>query len=293
MNFLYDFVQGYVDSLCIIPVVTNIFKSHKILSNIINCLIFNGILLLGLYYLNTKIEFLTDDSILRLIILTIYYVVILIPAFLICNVLSTFWIDEIYFETLMLYENTTDIKVEGQGFLIILANQVERLMIIIGFIIQNLLINLLPFGIISKILLFLSLTILHSLYVFEYILLQKYIKDYVSILLFLERKIFYFIGFGINFTLIIFLCNSFITSGAIFLLCFPFYLMLSVDISKKNRFNEFLDAINKENNQSIYVLSFIKLFYYKICLNLLGFVITPKKNSKKKSIYSSELKENK
>ncbi len=261
MNQINDFFIGIFDSLFIIPVFANLFKSRKVFQSIINCLLFNGFLLLGSYFLFMKLIQLTNDEIMIKILNVLFYIIILLPLFLVCNVLSSFWIDDIYLETLIIYEKTTNITVEGQGFLIKIANQIQRLLIIICFLIQQFVVSLLPFGYFIGVI---SMAILHSIYVFEYILLQKYIKDYVSILFFLERKIFYFIGFGMIFTLLVVnLSSSFITSSAWFLLCFPFYLMLSIPIAKK-RFDD-LDFTNEnEKGSKLYALVLVNFLYHSL-----------------------------
>lgn len=274
LSIINDFLLGVKDSLYLFISLVYVFKNTsntKIITLLFYCLMINGAVVFGLFYIYNRIQFeLIDNYILLIVISILYYSIILIPLFLISNILSSIWIDEIYIETLIVYEKTSKIVISGRGILTNIQNQIERLLIIISFIIQNLLLNLIPFRIVSSILCFFSMTIFHSIYVFEYILLQKYIKDYISILYFIEKKIFYFSGFGFIFTIIIYyFSDSFITSSAMFLIIFPFYLIVSVDLSKR-RFDEFTQIINQHEKEDRYFFfSFIKYIYSNVLLKVL------------------------
>lgn len=304
MEAIKSIIIGYLDSLRVLRSLKVIISNSIILNNIKLCLLFNGIIFLGSAFLYTK--YLEPDhtyldspnyfSIFFYYLLRVfYYSFILIPIFIACNILSTLWIDEIYSETLIIEEKTNKIKVEGQDFLVSLANQLERLLIIISFVIQNMIINALPipeFNFIidfkiKSILVFISLTILHSIYVFEYILLQKHIRDYTTILLLTEKRIFYFIGYGINLTLIVTYFNSFLWSSAIYLIFFPFFLISSVDIAKK-RFNN----INQKelDKEKIYFLGFISLLYNNVFIKLLSLIV--KRTTSKRTSLSFSNKHN-
>ena len=276
MSIFSDFVKGYIDSLKIFKTPITILSNTKIKNNIFNCLVFNGLIFLGSIFLYTK--FLAPNnleySLANIILRFFYYLFIIIPIFLMCNVLSTFWIDEIYFESLLIFEKRTDIKVEGQNFLVIIANQVERIFIIVGFSIQNLIFSFIPFSWLSFLLIFISLTILHSIYVFEYILLQKYIKDFTNILIFIESRLYYFIGFGLNLTFVVYYMNSFITASAVYLIFFPFFLIASIEVAKDN-----FDSINIKPKK-LYVLWFVNFLYENIFFKLLNFMATSTKNKK-------------
>lgn len=279
MQNLKDFAKGYLDSLKVLLTIPVIIQNSKILSNITNCILFNGFLFLGSAFLYTRflapVELETDSFSFKAFTFSVkvlYYSLIIVPIFLACNILSAFWIDEIYFESLKIYEKASSFKIQGQSTMNLITNQVERLFIVLSFVIQNQIISLIPISIISKSLLFFFLCILHSIYVFEYILLQKYIKDYISILFFVESQIYYFIGFGINFTIVIMYMDSFITSSAMFLLFFPLYLMASVNIAKSNFSN--LKSIDESDSKSkLYFLFVIKYLYYTVFCKLLSFFV--------------------
>ena len=110
--------------------------------------------------------------------------------FLICNIVTSLWIDEIYIESLEIVEQSSNIKIEGQDIITVLANQLERLLIVVIMILQIQLFNFLDKYIPGMIFIkYMTMSILNSLYVFEYILLQKYIRDYKSIMNFIENKL--------------------------------------------------------------------------------------------------------
>lgn len=293
MNNLSLLLQGYIDSFKVFKEVKLLISNNLIIRNLKNCLLFNGILLIGTIAFYSNILLPAIDNlyinelnqrkyikyfILAVMLKVIFYSFFLIPVFLACNILSSFWIDEIYLEVLKKKENTSNIKVKGQSFLNLIINQVERMFIVLSFVLQNHLFSLLKIfdyyllDILYKSLLFISLSILHSIYVFEYILLQKYIKDYVLILSFVETRFMYFLGFGINFTVVVFVCvNSFLYSTAVFLIIFPFYLIGSIEISKKRFVNT---NSNKNNviinkNADVYFLAIIAFIYKRIFIKSL------------------------
>jgi hypothetical protein len=172
----------------------------------------------------------------------IYVTFWLIPIFLICNILTAFWIDEIYFESLECIEKTKLINVEGLDAMTAIANQIQRQLIVLSFIfainILNIFFNFFSnystiLAIVFFIIKFFAMSILNSLYVFEYILMQKYLKNFKSILYYIEYKIFYFFGYGILLTILINFINSITISTAVFLILFPFFLIASVKVNSK------------------------------------------------------------
>jgi hypothetical protein len=111
------------------------------------------------------------------------------------------------------------------------------------------------------------MSILNALYVFEYILMQKYLKNFKSILYFIENKIFYFFGYGILMTLLVNFIDSIAISSALFLILFPLFLVASVKINNK-RF-----ALQKEIKMGklkfFYLINFVYesllAFIFRIC----------------------------
>jgi hypothetical protein len=159
-----------------------------------------------------------------------------------CNITTAFWIDEIYYDSLEKVEKTKLINIEGSDAMTAIANQIQRQLIVISFIFVinflNIFFNF--FSNFSPLLAnfffaikFFAMSILNSLYVFEYILMQKYLKSFKSILYFIENKIFYFFGYGILMTLLVNFIDSVAISSALFLILFPFFLVASVKVNNK------------------------------------------------------------
>ena len=241
-----EFFQGFYDSLKIFLIYDIIMVSDKLHKKLINCFMLNGLLFLGSIFIYNKIIFpivLTLGekllfSYLDEITTYMFYLLWLFPMFLICNIVTSLWIDEIYIESLEIVEQSSNIKIEGQDIITVLANQLERLLIVVIMILQIQLFNFLDKYIPGMIFIkYMTMSILNSLYVFEYILLQKYIRDYKSIMNFIENKFFYFFGFGILLTFMINYVDSFTTNSAIFLMAFPLFLVTSVKVNNV-RFKE-------------------------------------------------------
>jgi hypothetical protein len=193
-----------------------------------------------------------------------YYIFWLVPVYILCNIITSFWIDEIYQESLEMIEDNKNIKVEGQDFLTIISNQIERILIVMCFAIFISLINFFSFIPGVFILKYVALSILNSLYVFEYILLQKYIRNYNTIMYFIENKFFYFLGFGMILTVIINIIQSVTINSSIFLIAFPFFLITSVKVNSI-RFQEYKD-IDKNNLIFFYLIE----KFYKFGIFLLN-----------------------
>jgi len=267
-NCIHDFLNGLWDSLQIFNIFSIIKSSNKIGLNLRNCILLNGFIMISsniffLYFLERIINYYINSfsslSYFFSIGKYLYVVFWIIPIFLICNILTAFWIDEIYFESLECIEKTKSINVEGLDAMTAIANQIQRQLIVLSFIfainILNIFLNF--FSNFSNILAnvffiikFIAMSILNSLYVFEYILMQKYLKNFKSILYFIENKILYFFGYGILLTILINFIDSITISSAIFLILFPFFLIASVKVNNK-RFS----------NQKVIKMGKLKFFY--------------------------------
>jgi len=271
---LKQFFQGIGDSLKIFLIYDVIFTSEKLQKKLLNCFLLNGLLFLGSIWIYNKLVFpimyVLEEKLLlgylEDITKYMFYLFWLLPMFLICNIVTSFWIDEIYFESLEIVEHSSYIKIEGQDFVIIVANQLQRLIIVVIIILQVQIFSIaskyIPGVFIFK---YMTMSILNSLYVFEYILLQKYIRDYKSIMHFIETRLFYFFGFGILLTVMINYVDSFTTNSAIFLMAFPLFLIASVKVNNQ-RFKD----VQIQKSRLIF-FSFIDFIYenlVKLCLNL-------------------------
>lgn len=251
VTILDDFLYGLGDSLQIFNIFGIIKNSERMRLNLRNCIFLNGLILISsnifyMYFLdpwiNHYVNSLSKFSFFFSIGKYFYFVLWLIPIFLACNITTAFWIDEIYYDSLEQVEKTKLINIEGVDAMTAIANQMQRQLIIISFIfvINFLNIFLSFFSNFSPVLAyfffaikFFAMSILNSLYVFEYILMQKYLKNFKSILYFFENKIFYFFGYGILMTLLVNFIDSVTISSALFLILFPFFLVASVKINNK------------------------------------------------------------
>jgi len=252
-----EFCMGLTDSLKIFTIFNLISKNSKISNNIKNCLMLNGLLFIGsmilyLYLIEPVIEYFISNYFVFGYFLLIgkyfYYIFWLMPVYLVCNIITSFWIDEIYYESLEIIEGGKGV-VEGQDFVTTISNQIERLLIVICFIVYISILNYFSFITGLNIIKYMTLSILNSLYVFEYILLQKYIRNYKSILSFIELKFFYFLGFGFLLTILINIINSVTINSTIFLILFPFFLITSIKVNNE-RFNN-IHADFPENKQGL------------------------------------------
>jgi etoposide-induced 2.4 mRNA len=269
-----DFFLGIWDSFQIFNIHNIILSSPKMMNNIKNCLLLNGVIFIGsiLFYNNIIDPFTKYISMFGLFANLgkyFFYIFWLIPIFIACNILTTFWIDEIYFESLEIIEKSKDIKVEGQDLVTVVSNQIERIILVVSFILTISVINLFPQ---LTILRYMVTSILNSLYVFEYILIQKYIRNYKSIMYFIESKIFYFLGFGMLFTVMVNIINSFTINSAIFLIAFPFFLITSVKVN-----NVRFQQNEPENINKLYFLYPLEKFY-DFEIFILSFIFTKYKN---------------
>ncbi len=245
-----DFLYGLGDSLQIFNIFGIIKSSERMMLNLRNCILLNGLILLSSnvfysYFLDPWLNYYVN-SVSNFYFFSIgkyfYFTFWLIPIFLACNITTAFWIDEVYYDSLEKVENTKLINIEGTSAMTAIANQIQRQLIVISFIFVinflNIFFNF--FSYFSPLLAnfffaikFFAMSILNSLYVFEYILMQKYLKSFKSILYFIENKIFYFFGYGILMTLLVNFIDSVAISSALFLILFPFFLVASVKVNNK------------------------------------------------------------
>jgi len=292
VNNLDDLLYGLGDSLQIFNIFTIIKSSERILINLRNCILLNGLIMISsniffFYFLepfmNNCINSYSNFSYFISLGKYIYCIFWLIPIFLVCNILTAFWIDEIYYDSLEYVEKTKSINIEGLDLMTSIANQIQRQLIVLSYILSinllNIFLNL--FSSFSPILStlffivkFFAMSVLNSLYVFEYILLQKYLKNFKNILYFIENKIFYFFGFGILLTILINFIDSVTISSALFLILFPFFLIASVKINNKRFSNQREIKIGK-----LRFFSFIE-FVHSSLLNLIFRIFKLKSHSR-------------
>jgi hypothetical protein len=280
-NSVFDFFLGIYDSLQIFN-IHEIILSPKISNNLISCLLLNGFVSLGSALLYSKIIqpsvlFILESTGLTFFLYigaALYYILWLFPLFIICLLLTTFKTDEIYYDTYELVDKNKNEHVEVGG-LTSLSNIVQRLIIVISFTIYIKLLGLIYW---LKPLQWATMSILNSLYVFEYILLQKKIKDFKKILNFMEDKLFYFLGFGMLLTFIVNNITNFATE--IFLMAYPFFMIASVKVysyrfnSNNNSNNSESTSVTTKRVRFLYIIS--KL--YDLGISILLYLRNKKSN---------------
>lgn len=285
VNILDDFLYGLGDSLQIFYIFGIVKSSDRIIINLRNCILLNGLILISSnmffkyflepiinYYVNSFSNFSYFFSIGKYFYFTFWF----IPIFLACNITTAFWIDEIYYDSLEKVEKTKSINIEGLDLMTAMSNQIQRQLIVLAFIFVINLLNIFlnffasfsqPLKIFFFAIKFFTMSILNSLYVFEYILMQKYLKSFKSILYFIENKIFYFFGFGILMTLLVSFIDSVTISSALFLILFPFFLIASVKINN-NRFSKHKE-IKISKLKFLYLIDivydYLLSFIFKVC----------------------------
>jgi hypothetical protein len=253
-NFI-DFFLGIYDSLQIFNIY-DIVSSPKIYKNLVTCVQLNLFVCIGslMIYknliepiINYILSLTSLGYFLYIIVLTFYIFYILL--FIICQLLTTFQTDEIYYATLELVDENKDQRIEIDS-LSSLSNILQRLLIVISFSVSLKILDLVP---LLKPLQWALMCVLNSLYVFEYILLQKYVKDYKRILNFIENRLFYFLGYGMLMTIMVTYVQEY--TFFIFLMAYPFFMIASVKVYNRRFRNE--DNIPTQ----LRFLYFIEKFY--------------------------------
>ncbi|XP_071957988.1 etoposide-induced protein 2.4-like [Antedon mediterranea] len=143
-----------------------------------------------------------------------------IPVFLLSKIVSSFWFQDI--------ADAAYKKSKGRPRLPSLSRLVADIMISILiqtlFLMQSLLVSLIPLSGVGQFLKLLHLCILNSLYAFEYTWFNQGWEVHKR-LSFIESNWPYFVGFGLPLALITSLPSSFFVSGCLFSILFPLFII--------------------------------------------------------------------
>jgi len=152
-----------------------------------------------------------------------------LPLFVLSKIINTFW-----------FQDIADVCYEfrkGRPTLIpsmskLLADVVFSLIVQSLFLFQAMSMNFVPY--VGKLLCFLHICVLYSLYSFEY----KWFNQGYELhkrLMFIESNWPYFIGFGFVLALLTQICDSFIINGCLFSMFFPLFIISGNESSPQQR----------------------------------------------------------
>jgi len=161
------------------------------------------------------------------LLLPLYYLFWIFPLYFISMILSLFWVQDIFDEAYKISNQKNDqIKLRKLSFFDTLANMVFRKGIVFIYLAQVGVVGYLPFFI-GDFISIILLSWLYSYYCFEYKIFALKLNTEESIQVF-EANWAYYLGFGMLFTILLYLYPGLVSSG-VFLLFFPFLVLLSVE----------------------------------------------------------------
>ena len=145
-------------------------------------------------------------------------------------ILSLFWVQDIFDETYKISNEKHKVKLKLRkiSFFDTIANMIFRKGIMFIYLAQTMILGLIPYYI-GDILSVIFLSWLYSYYCFEYKIFALNLNTEESIQVF-EANWAYYLGFGLQFTVLLYMYPGLLSSG-IFALFFPFLVLLSVDAS--------------------------------------------------------------
>lgn len=276
------FFYGLIDSLRFKRVAEYFLASKSIRKTILNSLLLNAVLFLGLIisYEIFMTHIVHADNFLGrflqnfLLLFQLIYYPILLITYLVSFILSSFWFGDIAEEAISieqkLFENRNFVS-RNIDLATRVTNEIYRMFLVIFFFVQMTLFGVVPF--IGKIIKILHISFLYSLYCFEY----KWGTDscLMKNLAFFEVNCSYFMGFGFVFAVS---TNyfPFLLSTGLYAVFFPFFLLTAVratppEIPENKKFWDFLNKRNvvyatikkfEFNEEKYEENSRFKLFYF-------------------------------
>ncbi|CAH1168389.1 unnamed protein product [Phyllotreta striolata] len=151
----------------------------------------------------------------------IFKTVWVIPLFLLSKVVNALWFQDIADSA---YRHTRGRPVFSQSLSKVLADSIFSILIQLLFLIQAMAVSYIPINMVGYTLSSVQMCMLYSLYAFEY----KWFNmgwELHKRLSFIESHWPYFIGFGLPMTVFTQLSDSWIISGCVFSILFPFFII--------------------------------------------------------------------
>ncbi|CRK95624.1 CLUMA_CG009082, isoform A [Clunio marinus] len=219
-------------------------KKSNVSTRVFQCCILNGgIFLLSLLFfdymllpaLKTIITYFLGHSqvwdFIQMTLSWIFSFIWIVPLFVLSKIINTFW-----------FQDIADAAYEfrkGRPTLIpslskLLADVVFSLIVQSLFLFQSMSMSFVPY--MGKLLSFLHICLLYSLYSFEYKWFNQGYELHKRLLL-IESNWPYFLGFGFILALLTQACDSFVINGCLFSMFFPLFIISSSESSPQQRIN--------------------------------------------------------
>ncbi|KAF7266797.1 EI24 domain-containing protein tank [Rhynchophorus ferrugineus] len=190
----------------------------------------------------------------KYILLLIYKTLWLVPMFIISKIINAFWFQDIADSA---YRYSRGRPVSFPSISELFADSIFSIFVQILFTIQANLINYILLHPVGYILYMVQLTLLHSLYCFEYKWFNMGWKLHER-LAFIEAHWAYFIGFGLPLTILTQLSDSLVISGCVFSILFPFFIISG------NEASPVMDASDVQLQFFSLVIAFANTFFSNV-----------------------------
>lgn len=268
-KFFILFLFGFLDSINLRRVLEYFLCSKKIRELFVYCFLLNAVLFTGMilgyeFFMNYIVM---ADNIIGYILIqfkwmfTIIYYPLLLIAYLVSFILSSFWFLDIAEEAISIerrfFENKNfeSAKVDNVTRI---RNEIIRILLVLLFFVQILVCTYIPYF--GNLIELLHYSFLYSLYCFEYKWgTDSYLQKNLA---FFEQNAPYFMGFGFIFALLT-KFFPFLLSTGIYAILFPIFLLTAVRATPPAVKNENIkDFVNSFLEKKPLVYLTIKNFEY-------------------------------